>query len=103
MNGGLPSVKFWTNFYPDPKNLGFYFAKPTTFKNPMFEVQKVDYYAIDHTPSYLWESVLRSISAALVVHLPAIAGGPESWQKNETIHRAINIDGCQLRIKNAGL
>jgi len=27
----------------------------------------------------------------LVVHLPAIAGGPESWKKNETIRRAINI------------
>lgn len=74
------------------EGMGFYFAKPTSFKNPMFEVEKVDYYAVDHTPSYLWESASRSISAALVVHLPAIAGGPESWQKNETIRRAINID-----------
>ena len=74
------------------EGMGFYFAKPTSFKNPMFEVDKVDYYAVDHTPSYLWESASRSISAALIVHLPAIAGGPESWQKNETIRRAINIE-----------
>jgi len=74
------------------EGMGFYFAKPTTFKNPMFKVEKVDYYAVDHTPSYLWESASRSISAALVVHLPTIAGGPESWQKNETIRRAINIE-----------
>jgi len=74
------------------EGMGFYFAKPTTFKNPMFRVEKVDYYAVDHTPSYLWESASRSISAALIVHLPTIAGGPESWQKNETIRRAINID-----------
>jgi len=74
------------------EGMGFYFAKPTSFKNPMFEVEKVDYYAVDHTPSYLWESASRSISAALVVHLPAIAGGPEDWQKNETIRRAINIE-----------
>ena len=74
------------------EGMGFYFAKPTSFKTPMFKVEKVDYYAVDHTPSYLWESASRSISAALVVHLSAIAGGPASWQKNETIRRAINID-----------
>lgn len=50
--------------------MGFYFAKPTSFKEPMFEVENVDYYAVDHTPSYLWESASRSISAALIVHLP---------------------------------
>ncbi|MGM0526709.1 MAG: N(5)-(carboxyethyl)ornithine synthase [Pseudomonadota bacterium] len=74
------------------EGMGFYFAKPTTFKNPMFQVEKVDYYAVDHTPSYLWESASRSISAALVFHLPAIAAGPNGWQQNETIRRAINID-----------
>ena len=73
------------------EGMGFYFAKPTTFKNPMLKVEKVDYYAVDHTPSYLWESASRSISAALIVHLPTIAGGPDAWQKNETIRRAINI------------
>lgn len=72
--------------------MGFYFAKPTTFKNPMFKVEGVDYYAVDHTPSYFWESASRSISAALIVHLPTIAEGPEGWQQNETIRRAINID-----------
>ncbi|MGB5848072.1 MAG: hypothetical protein WBH40_06270, partial [Ignavibacteriaceae bacterium] len=28
------------------EDMGFYFAKPTTFKNPMFKVGKVDYYAV---------------------------------------------------------
>lgn len=74
------------------EGMGFYFARPTTFKNPMFQVEKVDYYAVDHTPSYFWESASRSISAALVFHLPAIAAGPDGWQQNETIRRAINID-----------
>tara|TARA_R110001592_G_scaffold363396_2_gene687710 strand:+ start:134748 stop:135890 length:1143 start_codon:yes stop_codon:yes gene_type:complete len=74
------------------EGMGFYFARPTSFKEPMFQVEKVDYYAVDHTPSYFWESASRSISAALIVHLPTIAGGPEEWQKNETIRRAINID-----------
>ncbi len=74
------------------EGMGFYFAKPTTFKNPMFKVGMVDYYAVDHTPSYLWESASRSISAALIVHLPSVLAGYESWQKNETIRQAVNID-----------
>jgi N5-(carboxyethyl)ornithine synthase len=74
------------------EGMGFSFAKPTTFKNPMFKIGKVDYYAVDHTPSYLWESASRSISAALIVHLPTVLAGYESWQQNETIRQAINID-----------
>ena len=74
------------------EGMGFFFAKPTTFKNPMFKYDTVDYYAVDHTPSYLWESATRSISAALIVYLETVLDGPDSWQQNETIRRAINID-----------
>jgi len=74
------------------EGMGFYFAKPTTFKQPMIKIGMVDYYAVDHTPSYLWESASRSISAALIVHLPDVIAGRESWQKNESIRQAINID-----------
>jgi len=74
------------------EGMGFYFAKPTTFKNPMIAIDKIDYYAVDHTPSYFWESASRSISAALIVHLPSVIGGRESWQKNVTIKNAINVD-----------
>jgi len=74
------------------EGMGFYFAKPTTFEDPMFKVDKTDYYAVDHTPSYLWESASRSISAALLVHLPTVVDGRTCWKKNNTIHRAINIE-----------
>ncbi len=74
------------------EGMGFSFAKPTTFEKPMFKVGTVDYYAVDHTPSYLWESASRSISAALVVHLPTVVGDRESWQQNETIRQAVNVD-----------
>ncbi|NQU56631.1 MAG: NAD(P) transhydrogenase subunit alpha [Rhodospirillales bacterium] len=74
------------------EGMGFCFAKPTTFENPMFKIGKTDYYAVDHTPSYLWESASRSISAALIVHLPTVVDGRASWQKNETIRRAVNIE-----------
>ena len=72
--------------------MGFYFARPTTFKDPMFKVGQVDYYAVDHTPSYLWESASRSISAALVVHLATVLDGHAGWQKSETIRWAVNTD-----------
>ena len=58
----------------------------------MFKIGTVDYYSVDHTPTYLWESASRSISAALIVHLPTVVAGYESWQKNETIRNAVNID-----------
>ncbi|MDX5584443.1 MAG: N(5)-(carboxyethyl)ornithine synthase [Aureibaculum sp.] len=74
------------------EGMGFYFAKPTTFKNPMIAFDKIDYYAVDHTPSYFWESASRSISAALIVHLPTVITGRESWKQNKTIKNAINID-----------
>lgn len=73
------------------EGMGFYFARPTSFKEPMIKVENVDYYAVDHTPSYLWESASRSISAALVVYLPAIAEGPQRLRTNETLSRALNI------------
>lgn len=74
------------------EGMGFYFAKPTTFKAPMFKVEKTDYYAVDHTPNYLWESASRCISAALIVHLPTMVDGRAAWQENETIRRAVNVD-----------
>jgi len=74
------------------EGMGFYFATPTSFKEPMFKVENVDYYAVDHTPNYLWESASRSISAALIVYLEAVMAGRESWRNNETIRQAINID-----------
>ena len=74
------------------EGMGFYFAKPTSFKNPIISIDKIDYYAVDHTPSYFWESATRSISAALIVHLPSVISGRTSWKQNKTIQNAINID-----------
>jgi alanine dehydrogenase len=73
------------------EGMGFYFAKPTTFKKPILNINNIDYYAVDHTPSYLWESASRSISAALIGYLPTILEGRKSWMKNPTIQKAINI------------
>jgi len=74
------------------EGMAFHFARPTTFSKPTFKVGTADYYAVDHTPSYLWDSASRSISAAAIVHLATVMGGPKHWQESETIRRAINID-----------
>ncbi len=73
------------------EGMGFPFAKPTSFKQPMFDVGSVHYYAVDHTPSYLWNSATWEISKVLIPYLPIVMQGPESWKKNETIRRAIEI------------
>lgn len=82
------------------EGMGFYFAKPTSFKEPIISVDNIDYYAVDHSPSYLWESATRSISAALIVHLPSVVSGRDAWQENPTIKRAINIDQGKIVKEN---
>jgi alanine dehydrogenase len=74
------------------EGMGFYFAKPTSFKHPIIAIDNIDYYAVDHTPSYFWESASRCISAALIVHLQSVMDGRSSWAQNATIKNAINID-----------
>ncbi len=74
------------------EGMGFYFATPTTFKKPIISIDHIDYYAVDHTPSYFWESASRAISAALIVHLAAVIAGPQNWKHHATINNAINID-----------
>jgi len=79
------------------EGMGFYFAKPTTFKKPILKIDTIDYYAVDHTPSYLWESASRSISAALIGYLPVVLGGQRAWIKNPTIQKAINIENGVIK------
>ena len=78
--------------------MGFSWAKPTTFEDPMFEVgNRVHYYAVDHTPSLLWNSATWEISDALMPYLEAVIAGPEAWQADDTIRKAIEIqDGIVI-------
>lgn len=72
--------------------MGFSWAKPTTFDDPMFVVgNRVHYYAVDHTPSLLWNSATWEISEALLWYLETVLNGPDAWQRNDTIRRAIEI------------
>lgn len=73
------------------EGLGFPFARPTTFEEPMLEIGQLHYYAIDHTPSLLWDSATWEISNSLIPYLPVIMEGPDRWEKSETVVRAIEI------------
>jgi alanine dehydrogenase len=74
------------------EGMGFYFAKPTTFANPTFKEGPVHYYAVDHTPSYLWNAATWEISECVIPYLPLIMEGPRRWAESETLSRAIEID-----------
>ncbi|HLM20033.1 MAG TPA: hypothetical protein VK390_00735 [Propionibacteriaceae bacterium] len=52
---------------------------------------KVLYYAVDHRPSYLWNSATWENSQALLPFLPMVLGGRGAWDANPTIRRAIEI------------
>jgi hypothetical protein len=56
-----------------------------------------NYYAVDHSPSYLWNSATWEISEALMPFLRPVMEGPGAWAESETIDRAIEIAGGRIR------
>jgi alanine dehydrogenase len=74
------------------EGMGFSWAVPTTFDDPMFTVgDRVHYYAVDHSPSYLWNSATWENSEALLPFVERVLSGPEAWDASETLSRAIEI------------
>jgi alanine dehydrogenase len=72
--------------------MGFSWARPTSFADPMFPVGgTICYYAVDHSPSLLWNSATWEISEALLPHLRTVLEGPGAWDRDQTIRRAIEI------------
>jgi alanine dehydrogenase len=74
------------------EKMGFSWARPTSFDEPMFSVgQGVRYYAVDHTPTYLWNSATWEISEALAPFLAPVLAGGAAWDADPTISQAIEI------------
>jgi len=74
------------------KGMGFSWARPTSFAEPVLEVgTNVRYYGVDHSPSHLWDSATWEISQALLPHLRPVLAGPQAWDAHETIRRAIEV------------
>lgn len=82
------------------ENMGFEFAKPTTFEKPIIKLLNTYYYAVDHTPSYLWRSATKEISTALIPYLIDASKGLKSFYKNKTIINAIQIENGLVRNKD---
>lgn len=51
------------------KGMGFSFAVPTSFSKPIRKFGNILYYAVDHTPSLLWDSASLEISRGLIPYL----------------------------------
>jgi alanine dehydrogenase len=74
------------------EGMGFEWARPTSFEQPMFTVgDGVRYYAVDHSPSYLWDSSTWEISEAVLPFLGTVMGGPDAWEADRTFRHAIEI------------
>ena len=74
------------------EKMGFDWARPTTFDEPTFVVGRdVRYYGVDHSPSYLWNSATWEISEALLPFVRPVMEGPDGWEADPTIRRAIEI------------
>jgi alanine dehydrogenase len=74
------------------EGMGFSWARPTSFAEPMFEVgDNVRYYGVDHSPSHLWDSATWEISEAVLPYLRPVLTGPGAWDAHDTIRRAIEI------------
>lgn len=80
------------------EGMGFEWARPTSFADPVYTVgEDIHTYAVDHSPSYLWNSATWENSEALLEYLPIVMAGPVGWDASETIRRAIEIrDGHVL-------
>lgn len=80
------------------EGMGFSWARPTSFDDPTFVVgDNITYYAVDHSPSYLWNSATWVNSEALLPHLRTVLSGPTAWPDEPTIGRAIEIQDGEIR------
>ena len=74
------------------RGMGFSWARPTGFDDPAFVVgENVLYYAVDHSPSYMWNSATWENSNALIPFLRPMLEGPASWDADDTLSRAIEL------------
>ena len=74
------------------EGMGFEWARPTSFADPIYSVGPgLRYYAVDHSPSYLWSSSTWEISEALLPFLGTVMSGRDAWETDQTIRRAIEI------------
>ncbi|WP_051479060.1 N(5)-(carboxyethyl)ornithine synthase [Arthrobacter sp. H5] len=83
------------------EGMGFSWARPTSFDDPMFRVgNNVRYYGVDHSPSYLWDSATWEISEALLPYLRTVLDGPQTWEADDVLRHAVEISRGVIRNPN---
>lgn len=65
-------------------------SKPTTMNNPIYEVDNILHYVVDHTPSIFYKSVSKSISSQIVKYLDLLIENKEL--ENKVLAQAIIIE-----------
>jgi N5-(carboxyethyl)ornithine synthase len=76
--------------------MGFSFAHPTNFSNPIFKIGNIKYYAVDHTPTLLWDSASWEISNCILPYLSNIV----EQSDNKVIKDAIDIKDGKILNKD---
>jgi len=71
--------------------MGFEFAKPTNFQDPSFEVGSVTYYAVNHSPTYFWQSASFELSGALLPYLIYMLDNG-TYKGNFVLEKAVEIE-----------
>lgn len=81
------------------EGMAFEWARTTGFDDPMFTVGpgEINYYAVDHSPSLLWNSSSWENSEALLPFLPTVLAGPAAWVDSLTVQRAVEIQDGVIR------
>ncbi|MFZ2340221.1 MAG: hypothetical protein WAW07_10940 [Bacteroidales bacterium] len=75
------------------KGMGFEFARPTTFSEPIITLKNyIKYYSVDHAPSYLWNAASREISKALIPYLVILCKNNFDIHSDMTLSKAIEIE-----------
>lgn len=83
------------------EGMGFSWARPTSFDDPMFRVgNNVRYYGVDHSPSYLWDSATWEVSEALLPYLRTVLDGPTAWENDDVLQYAVEISEGVIRNSN---
>ena len=78
--------------------MGFAGARPTSFESPIFKMgNNVTYYAVDHTPTYLYDAASREISLSILPYLEPVMLGPSAWEENDVIREAVDIQKGKIR------
>ncbi len=76
--------------------MGFSFAHPTSFSEPIFQIGNIKYYAVDHTPTLLWNSATWEISNCILPYLPYIVEQTD----NKVLNGAVDFKDGKIKNKD---